>query len=52
MFGVIEIVGFVKLKWEVGRILDRGAELKEMIISLLCLRNILKVLGDFFLFYD
>jgi SAM-dependent methyltransferase len=33
--GVIESVGFVKLKWEVGRKLDRGAELKEMYVSAL-----------------
>ncbi|XP_020090656.1 uncharacterized protein LOC109711796 [Ananas comosus] len=33
--GVIESVGFKKLKWEVGRKLDRGPELKEMYISAL-----------------
>ncbi|KAJ3690437.1 hypothetical protein LUZ61_019601 [Rhynchospora tenuis] len=32
---VIESVGFEKLKWEIGRKLDRGAELKEMYISAL-----------------
>ena len=30
---VIESVGFEKVKWEVGRKLDSGSEMKEMYIS-------------------
>ncbi|URE44874.1 hypothetical protein MUK42_15158 [Musa troglodytarum] len=32
---VIDCVGFKKLRWEVGRKLDRGPELREMYISAL-----------------
>ncbi|KAJ3672835.1 hypothetical protein LUZ60_006209 [Juncus effusus] len=33
--GIIESVGFGKVKWQIGRKLDRGPELKEMYISAL-----------------
>jgi hypothetical protein len=32
---LIETIGFIKLKWVVGKKLDRGAELREMYLTAL-----------------